>query len=64
MAKRVLRLEEVMDYVGLRRVTIYEKMARGEFPKPIPLGRRARGWLLEEVQEWIEEQKKLRDAGG
>ncbi|NWO06994.1 MAG: AlpA family phage regulatory protein, partial [Alteromonadaceae bacterium] len=35
---RVIRLNKVKDKVGLRRSTIYRRIANGEFPKPILLG--------------------------
>ncbi|MEM7617204.1 MAG: AlpA family phage regulatory protein, partial [Pseudomonadota bacterium] len=36
-------------------------MAKGKFPKPIPLGARAVGWLNEELENWINERAKLRE---
>ena len=49
MAKKVLRLEAVKAKVPYSTSTIYEKMAAGEFPKPIRLGARAVGWIEEEI---------------
>jgi predicted DNA-binding transcriptional regulator AlpA len=35
--RRFLRLYEVKRATGLGHATIYEWMARGDFPKPVPL---------------------------
>lgn len=50
---RVIRLNKVKDKVGLRRSTIYRRIANGEFPKPILLGGRASGWIEDEIDEWL-----------
>ena len=31
-------------------------MSHGDFPKPIPLGGRAVGWLEEDIERWIVEK--------
>jgi predicted DNA-binding transcriptional regulator AlpA len=36
--KRFLRLPQVTEKTGLPQSSIYEKKAKGEFPKPIKLG--------------------------
>ncbi len=54
--KTILRLEAVMAKTGLPRSTIYHKMSLDEFPQSINLGLRSVGWILEEVEEWIEER--------
>jgi prophage regulatory protein len=50
---RILRLPDVIARVGLPRASIYQLMAQGAFPKPIPLSARARGWIESEVEAWI-----------
>lgn len=49
----ILRRKAVEARTGLCRSSIYQKMASGDFPKPISLGLRAVGWLEEDVSEWI-----------
>ena len=56
MSHRIIRLSEVMFTVPLCRSSIYLKIKEGTFPKPVPLGGRAVGWLEEEIQAWIQEQ--------
>jgi prophage regulatory protein len=39
-----------------------ENMMREEgFPAPIPLSVRAKGWLVSEIEAWLEGRKALRD---
>lgn len=54
MAHTILRLPEVKRSTGLSRSTIYLKIAQDTFPKPIPLGSRAVGWLEAEIQDWLQ----------
>lgn len=35
------------------RYTIYEMIRRGDFPRQVQLGRRAVGWIADDVVEWI-----------
>jgi len=48
-----LRRDAVCQTTGLPPSTLYAKMAAGEFPKPVKLGRRAVGWRAEEVESWF-----------
>jgi prophage regulatory protein len=54
--KRMLRLGAVKQIFPFATSTIYEKVARGEFPKPVPIGRRAVAWVEDEI---IEHQERL-----
>lgn len=64
MAERFLRIREVMEKTGLARTTIYEQMAAGRFPKPIPLteSRFAVAWLQSEIEAW--QQARIENARG
>jgi prophage regulatory protein len=57
----ILRRQAVEKATGLSRSSIYERMAQGDFPKPVPLGARAVGWLETEVMEWVRERIARRD---
>jgi prophage regulatory protein len=60
----VLRLPSVQEKTGLRRSAIYTRMAAGAFPRPISLGiGMARGWVEEEIDDWIRAQISKRDGG-
>ena len=50
---RILKLPEVESRVGYKSSSIYAKVQKSEFPRPITLGPRAVGWLENEIDEWI-----------
>jgi prophage regulatory protein len=55
MIQRLIRLPQVKAMVGLGRSSIYDRIKKGEFPKPIKVGR-VSGWIEAEVEVWISEQ--------
>jgi prophage regulatory protein len=55
-----LRLPEVCRLTGLCRSSIYQMDAEGRFPRRVPIGLRAVGWVESEVQEWL---RKRIEAG-
>ncbi len=66
MAVSVLRLPAVKERTGLSRSSIYLRMAKNEFPRPISLGDRAVGWIEQDIDEWINErieQSRIGDHG-
>ena len=54
--ERIIRFSELKQTIPLSRSTLWRKVRANEFPKPIPLGKAAVGWLSSEVQAWIEAQ--------
>lgn len=58
---RLIKIEEVMQQIGIGRTKLYDMIQLEEFPAPIKLGRYSR-WSEIEVQDWIEEQKCKRAA--
>ena len=55
----IWRLPDVLRRTGLSRSTIYEMVRRGEFPKQVPLGRRAVGWIAQDVIDWIDAKRNI-----
>ena len=55
MSQRLIRLPQVKTMVGLGTTAVYDKINKGEFPRPIKLGRSSR-WVESEVQAWIFQQ--------
>lgn len=53
MAEQHLRRPDVEAATGLSRSTIYDMMDRGEFPRPIRIGRRAVAWPESAVLAWL-----------
>lgn len=56
MTERLVRRPEVEKMVGLKRSAIYEKMSKGDFPKPVRIGKRAVAWRLSEIMKWMNER--------
>lgn len=50
---RLIRLPEVMARVGIKRSTIYQRMAEGRFPKGRSVGPKSTVWVEAEIDEWI-----------
>jgi prophage regulatory protein len=59
--RRILRLPDVEVLTSRKRTAIYDDMAAGTFPKPIPLGGRAVGWLEDEIIAWMKARTAERD---
>ena len=57
-----LRRKTVCQTTGLPPSTLYAKIAAGEFPKPVKLGKRAVGWLSTDIDAW--KRKKLDQSNG
>ena len=60
---RLLRRPEVQELTGLARATIYQRMALGDFPRPVKVGVRAVAWPLSVIEKWIETRKREYDIG-
>lgn len=60
---RFIRIHGVMFHTGLSRSYIYHLSGIGLFPKSISLvpGGKARGWLEQEVLDWVTERVAERD---
>jgi len=51
---QILRANDVQRATGLSKSQRYRLIAAGKFPKQIKIGSRASGWLLEEIEQWIQ----------
>jgi len=60
--QKILRRRDVESATGLRRSSLYERVAAGTFPKPIPLGGRAVGWIEAEIITWQKGRIADRDS--
>jgi prophage regulatory protein len=61
-SRRVLRLPATEEKSGLKRDSIYRLGRLGLFPKPIKLSERSSGWFEDEIETWLEQRAKARDA--
>jgi len=57
MADKHLRRPAVEELTGLSRSTIYDLMARGEFPRPVKLTQKAVAWPESTIVAWLAERE-------
>lgn len=50
----MMRRKDVERAVGLSRSSLYLAMSRGEFPRPLRIGKRAVGWPSGIIEAWID----------
>lgn len=63
MNDKIHRRPSVEDWTGLSRSTLYDMIAKGSFPKPIRLGKRAVGWRESQINEWLTEREAASNGG-
>lgn len=56
-----LRLKQVRALVGLSRSAIYDRIRRGDFPRPVAIGARAVAWPSSSIAEWQARQIEQSD---
>lgn len=62
MENQLLSIRETCAKTTLSRTTLWHKVTRGEFPKPIGLGNGVRkAFLASEVESWIADRVAERD---
>ena len=64
-ARKVKRIDWVLEVTSLSRAKVYECMRETEdpFPQPVQLGPRLNGWWEDEVMAWLEARPRgLRSA--
>ncbi|WP_080752341.1 helix-turn-helix transcriptional regulator [Alteromonas macleodii] len=54
----VLRTQQLLEYIGLSRTTIWRLEKSGQFPKRVRLGQNSVGWLKGDVDTWLESRKE------
>lgn len=54
----LLPLKKVIDRIGYGRSYIYDKLKKGQFPRPIYTGSKKPRWLSFEITQWIADQAK------
>ena len=60
--KRLLRLKEVQNQIGLGRTSIYQKIKDGQFPRQVSIGTKAVAWVSSDINAWIE--SRIKDSKG
>lgn len=52
--ERMLREPEVLRVSNLSASAVRRAIERGEFPRPVKLGPRAKGWRASDIQRWLD----------
>jgi prophage regulatory protein len=58
MTTPIHRLPQILRMTGLSTSTIYDMMARGDFPRPLRLGKRAVGWRESDLTAWLDSREQ------
>ena len=61
--KTNINIKDYYVFGVYRDPTIYRLMAKGQFPKQIKLSERSSAWFTEEIYNWLETKKNIRDGG-
>lgn len=56
----ILRDREVARMTGIPRSTRYDMCRRGDFPAPVWITTRTRGYMSDEVEAWLESRRQRR----
>jgi len=60
MTQTIIRKSELLFRLGLSDPTIWRMEKKGTFPKRLQLGGHSVGWLLSEVEGWIQAKADAR----
>ncbi|MDP2519029.1 helix-turn-helix transcriptional regulator [Shimia thalassica] len=64
MTENHLRRPAVEAVTGLSRSSIYDMMDKGEFPRPVRIGKRAVAWPESAIAEWLAGRPKTKSTVG
>lgn len=56
---KIIRLNAVVDKLGLSRSTLYNLMKTPDFPQKLKLSSRAIGFYEIEIDQWLESRARL-----
>lgn len=60
-SSRLLRVDAVLDRIGIGRRTFHDLVKAGSFPSPVNPTPGTRAWLESEVESWIASKVEARD---
>ena len=61
-SNKVIKLKEVKKLTTLSTASIYRQIKDKSFPKQIKLGERSSAWFYEEIMQWLEDKRFVRDG--
>jgi prophage regulatory protein len=60
--QRIIRKQQLHEFVGIKRTVIEQLISEGKFPAPIKLSARAVGWTESSLIAW--QQARIAASGG
>ncbi|WP_070108378.1 helix-turn-helix transcriptional regulator [Burkholderia plantarii] len=63
MDRQIVRLQGVLEQIGVKKTTLYRWIRKGAFPGPVRLGERSVGWFQCDVSRWIDSRQPTRNQG-
>ena len=61
--RTLIPLPEVEAIVELKRAAIYDRMAKGQFPRPKRIGGRKVRWVTAEIRAWLDDSPRTGPGG-
>ena len=58
---KVLKAKQVAEEINVSVPQVCKLVSLGRFPKPIKLGERGSGWLITEIDDWLQSRVDARD---
>ena len=55
--ERILRIDEVLKLTGLSTSTLWREVEAGRFPSPVPIAKRAKGWVASDLRDWLAKRR-------
>ena len=52
----IIRINDVIKLTSMSNSTICELIKSNDFPRPKRIGKRAVGWLENDIQDWIDKR--------
>lgn len=56
----LITIKKVCEITGISKPSVYRMMKKDDFPKSVQLSKSCVRWSLSEIQQWIEDKKKMR----
>lgn len=61
---QIIRFPKISEITSLSRTTIWRLETEGNFPKRLQVGNRGVGWLLNEIEDWMQSRPRCDIASG
>ena len=58
---KVLKAKQVAEEINVSVSQVYKLVSEGSFPKQIKLSERGSGWLITEIDAWLQSRVDARD---